>query len=582
MCGLFGIVDWKGDIKGFCTKTHFEAIECRGPDGRGMILEPWFIAGHSRLSIQDLSWRGHQPFQDASGRFVIVYNGEIYNFHNINDVLRSAGHVFRTASDTETLIEHFCRKGMDAFHDLQGMFSGAIFDRSERSVYLFRDRLGVKPLYYALFNSRLFLGSTPAVVADLIGQHQIDNSQHYNYLAFRSTSVDGSFFSGVKMLRPGVVLKFSEYTAEEHVFWDVRNYIGCHNHEINSEQAIEQLRYLISRSVEGRLVADVPVGAFLSGGLDSTIVVHHMAELSREPVYAHTFSSSFNGDDETDRARMTAKHYGAHCDVLRINYEEYLEDLVYLTNRKGAPLLVPNEYAIYKMARKMRSINTVVLSGEGADEVFWGYSNIFTAASEIGDLPGMYQKAQWIFDKYRYVSPSTLKIAGFNDSMVADYVEYGVQYIYSLLKEFPNRSLSESLQYFFLRHHLPGLLMRLDNATMAASIEGRAPFTDHSLVEFGLSLPPELKLGVGAGGTSGKQILYQAYQDIPDWVIRTPKIGFKIGDTLNGRSEFHPILQEAYSSNVSWFDSDQIPAMEKWHLTMLGIFTHSFQAGSMI
>lgn len=572
MCGFFGHVNWSGIVASHEAHQLFHSLARRGPDDRGYMSETWFEAGHTRLSIQDLSWRGHQPFQDHTGRFVTVYNGEIYNFREINEKLTKNGVVLRTSSDTETLIENFSSDGLGAFSEFHGMFSGAIFDREEKSLYLFRDRLGVKPIYYCISGSKIAFGSTPIIVSDLMGGLSIDQEQFQTYLAFRTPNVNRSMFVGVRALTPGTVLKCTQHNIEELTFWDVRRHIGSYDLNFKEEEAMEAVRCYLKQAVQKRLVADVPVGAFLSGGLDSTIVVHHMAEFSKEAVRAHTFSSLLNDDDETLRAQKTANLYKAKCEVVDIGYDSYLNDIVLLTQLKGAPLCVPNEYAIYKMSKRMKHSNTVVLSGEGSDEIFWGYSNIFTAASEARGVCQRDAIARWIFDRYRYVSPDSLKRIGYHDGFVAEYIASGVEYVRSIIDELGSSSLCDNLQYFFIRHHLSGLLMRLDNATMGASIEGRAPFTDHRLVELVLKIPPAMKLGKGEGGTSGKQILYNSYQDLPSWVTKTPKIGFKIGDTLCGRSEFKNFLHNTYPGDLSWFEDGSIPSMQKWHLTMLALF----------
>ncbi|MCO4763097.1 MAG: asparagine synthase (glutamine-hydrolyzing) [Myxococcales bacterium] len=572
MCGVAGVAHWTDSPLSDAANAAFERLHPRGPDDRGFWAEPWFQAVHTRLSIQDLSWRGHQPFQDGSGRFVTVYNGEIFNFKELNRALAADGVVLHTESDTETLIETFARQQSQAFSSFHGMFAGAIFDRAEQSVYLFRDRLGVKPLFYLETGHGVVFGSTPDVVAQLAGGRPVNRSALPSYLAFRSAPVDGSFFEGVRALKPGTVIKFSAEGQTTETFWDLRDHFGCVDESMTLADGMAGSRELLRRAVKKRLVADVPVGAFLSGGLDSTIVVHYMAEFAKDTIHAHTFSSLNAGTDEVARARRSAEVYGATCHVTDITYQDYFADLRRLTLQKGGPLTVPNEYAIFKMARKMKQHNTVVLSGEASDELFLGYSNVFTAAYNETRSLTKRQIAQWIFDHYRYVRPSALSAVGFGESFLAAYKTEGVAYIFNLISELDSDDLSENLQFFFLRHHLPALLSRLDNATMTASIEGRAPFTDHELVEFALKIPRRLKIGDGKGGTSGKQVLYQAFDDLPQWVTTVPKIGFKLGDTLADSAECRSLLSGAGLGTNGAVDMQQVSVMEKWQLTMLTLF----------
>lgn len=573
MCGFFGYATWRNSP--FPNpKAAFDQIACRGPNDRGGASSSWFQAFHTRLSIIDLSWRGHQPFQDTSKRYQTVYNGEIYNYKDINDSLRRSGVVLQTESDTETLIENFARKNIKAFSDFQGMFSGAIFDQAERALYLFRDRLGVKPIYFHEGADGVAFASTPEAVSQLRGGLPVDRAEYMTYLAFRSAQVDRSMYQGVEALRPGSVVKFTADGRVETTFWSATDYLDTPQEAMTEEEATATIRDLLEAAVRKRLIADVPVGAFLSGGLDSTIVVNYMAQAVQGPVLAHTFSSLTAATDEVERAQRSATHYGAQCFVTDIDFTGYFDDIDHLTRLKGAPLTVPNEYAIYKMSQRMAKTNTVVLSGEASDEIFWGYSNIFNAAANAPVGLSKRETAQWIFDQYSYVSSKALGIAGFDEAWQAAYRSHGISYVERLLLECSSTTVSGNLQYFFLRHHLPGLLMRLDNATMAASVEGRAPFTDHALVEFALSIPGRLKLGQGEGGTSGKRILYRAFRDLPDWVVKTPKIGFKLGDTLAGRPEIVQTFQKAGMRNLDWLEDSKagVGNMEKWHLAMLALF----------
>ena len=572
MCGVAGVVHWHESRATTALDAAFERLHPRGPDDRGLRSETWFQAAHTRLSILDLSWRGHQPFQDKSGRYVCVYNGEIYNFRALNRGLSEGGVALRTESDTETLVESFARERVRAFSSFHGMFAGAIFDRAEKAVYLFRDRLGVKPLFYKETTYGLIFASAPSIVADLAGGAEVDQSAIASYLAFRSAPVDSSFFTGVRSLKPGCVVKYTASSRENRAFWRLSEHFGQADQTMSEADAQQLSRDVLRKSVQKRLVSDVPVGAFLSGGLDSTIVVHFMAEFAKEAIHAHTFSSLNAGTDEVARARQSAEAYGAVCHVTDIDYTDYFADLSTLTGQKGAPLTVPNEYAIFKMAQKMKRHNTVVLSGEGSDELFLGYSNIFAAAYRVTRALSRAEIARWIFDHYRYVRPEALRAVGFGAAFIADYTEQGIAYIATLLAELDSADLSDCLQYFFLRHHQPALLSRLDNATMTASIEGRAPFTDHVVVEQALRIPRHLKIGDGPGGTSGKQVLYRAFSDLPDWVMTVPKIGFKLGDTLAGNTRCQSLLDGAGIGSAGANDASGVTVMEKWQMTMLALF----------
>lgn len=578
MCGFIGRTHWRHD-KSF-RPSIIEALDVltiRGPDDHGYTSGSWYEAGHTRLSILDLSWRGHQPISDSTGRYLMVYNGEIYNFREINEYLRKQGVQLRSESDSETLVELFAHKGFEAFGELQGMFSGAIFDLEEMSVCIFRDRIGVKPIYYTFVDGDIYFASTPPALKKAIGRSDIDSDQIFSYLAFRSSRIDNAFYRDMHSLQPGTVLKiFPDGTKEKFTFWDIRDFMGRFTVR-DAAEAQEGIRFTLEQAVKKRLVADVPVGAFLSGGLDSTIVLHYMAGLSQEKINAHTFTSIDPTTDETERACRTANLYGANCHVVEVDYSNYLRDITYLTHLKGAPLTVQNEYAIYQMARQMKETNTVVLSGEGADEIFLGYSRIFSsAARSSGDIRNKDQMSSWIFEKYRYVSPKTLKLCGFTNKFVDDYIDSGVAYVRSILEELNGGSLVDNLQYFFLRHHLPTLLARLDNSTMAASIEGRAPFTDHQVVEFALSIPHHLKIGRGEDSLFGKKVLYNSFLDLPSWVTQREKIGFSLGDTLANQS--HQMSKSLLHTRIDprfLLQGSDVTPVEKWHISALASFAES-------
>lgn len=576
MCGVLGVAHWANDGSRGRIEAAIDLIASRGPDDYGRVDETWYSAAHTRLSIQDISWRGHQPFQHPAGRFVAVYNGEIYNFQQLNETLRREGVALHSGSDTETLIHLFERDGIEAFSRLQGMFAGAIFDREEQAIYLFRDRLGIKPLYFHATGQSVAFASTPAAIAQMRGGLPVDRDEYLSYLAFRTPRKERTHFQGVQALKPGSVLKISRDGSAQTEFWSLKDYMGLVDWDMSEGFAKETIRTQLDQSIRKRLIADVPVGAFLSGGLDSTIVVHHMAQAMASKVQTHSFASLDAETDEVERAAQTAEVYGAAFTVTQLDHEGYLKDLDHLIRLKGAPLTVQNEYAIFKMSQQMKATNTVVLSGEGSDEIFWGYSNVFSAAAQESKATSKADIARWIFGRYRYVSPKSLELFGASPVMVRSYVDQGIAYIEELIGEFEDGDVADNLQYFFLRHHLPGLLQRLDNGTMAASIEGRVPFTDHALVEFALTVPRHLKLGVPGSAFAGKRVLYEAYDSVlPNWVLRTPKIGFKLGDTIRSNDEIAGRLKPLHPSFEAWFDSDDITSTERWHLTMASLFAAS-------
>mgnify|MGYP005857452151 CR=1 FL=1 len=243
MCGVLGIAEWNGSILSHNIQPALDIISSRGPDDYGIVQEAWFQTAHRRLSILDLTWRGHQPFQDQSGRYLLVFNGEIYNYRELRQTLKTQGIVFQTESDTEVLIEKFAREGVSCFSDFHGMFAGAIFDRAKKVVYLFRDRLGVKPLYFTINDGLVAFASTSSAISYLFGGLSIDHAQLFNYMAFRSADVHSSFYVGVRALKPGTIVKIGEHETKEMTFWSLPQQFGKVETSMTEQDAVEGLAF---------------------------------------------------------------------------------------------------------------------------------------------------------------------------------------------------------------------------------------------------------------------------------------------------------------------------------------------------
>src|SRR4029079_7233186 len=374
MCGIVGICSSSDeDLRGMLEPMAASIVH-RGPDDDGFHYDRGAAIGMRRLSIIDLSG-GHQPLSDESGERWIVFNGEIYNFQSVRPPLEAAGHVFRTHSDTETIVHAFEQYGPDCVHHLNGMFGFAIWDSRERKLFIARDRMGVKPLYYAWDGRRLVFGSEiKALLASGFVARELDDEALWHYLTFGYVPAPLTMWRNVRKLPPGHRLTFEPATAALCVerYWDIP--YGKPGPALSADDEVRQFTDLFLDSVRLRLIADVPVGIFLSGGLDSSAVAAAVNEVHNTPL--KTFSIAFHEGgryDETPFARKVAEKLGTDHHEIRIGRQEYMDFLPELVYYTDEPLADRACIPLYYVSRLAAQHVKVVLSGEGADEVLAGY-----------------------------------------------------------------------------------------------------------------------------------------------------------------------------------------------------------------
>jgi asparagine synthase (glutamine-hydrolysing) len=550
MCGIAGIVRWDGapvpeqDIRSMCA-----AIVHRGPDDEGVYLADGVALGQRRLSIIDLEG-GHQPLSNEDGTVWIVFNGEIYNYGELRRDLERRGHVFRTNSDTETIVHLYEDEGARCVERLRGMFAFAIWDERRHQLLLARDRLGIKPLYFAERDGELIFASELKPILQLTRvPRTIDWGAAHHLFTFLSTPSTASIVEGIAKLEPARTAVASRKSPRLRVetYWDVQ---FQPNERASEAELIEQLRDLLTESVTLHQVSDVPVGAFLSGGIDSSAVVALMSKSTSLKTFSIGFAeSSFN---ELPHARQVAKVFGTdhHDLVLNPDVVQIVEDLTwYLDEPFGDTSAIPT-FMVSKLAS---SHVKVVLSGDGGDEVFAGYDKyvverreraydrvprpLRAIAGAIGRLmpegvtgrrflrhlaldgPRRYLDASSMFrhDEIRRLftmdaSARMLRHDPHSESMAA-LREYGHDWL-------------AAVQYRDLHTYLPlDILTKVDRATMAHSLEARPPLVDHRLAEFAATIPATYRL---RGGTT-KYLFKQAMRGIlPDAIIDRPKHGFAV------------------------------------------------------
>ena len=584
MCGIVGIFDSRGereidaDLLARMNQSQFH----RGPDEGGQHLEPGVGLGHRRLSIIDLS-TGQQPLFNEDGSVVVVFNGEIYNFQELARELATLGHTFRTHSDTEVIVHAWEQWGEACVTRFRGMFAFGLWDRKQRTLFLARDRLGVKPLYYAwLADGTFIFGSELKVLMahpDL--SRELDPLAIEDYFAYGYVPEPRTIFTHALKLPPGytLTLRRGQAAAQPKQYWDVPfTPLGVLTEQQAQEELIERLR----EAVKIRLIAEVPLGAFLSGGVDSSAVVAMMAGLSTEPV--NTCSISFNDAafNEAEFAAQVAARYHTRHQVEQVSTDDFdlIDKLAALYDEPYADSSAMPTYRVCQLARKNV---TVALSGDGGDENLAGYRRYRWHTYEekmrsmlplavrkplFGMLGKAYPKADW--------APKVLRAKSTFEALARDSVE-GYFHSVSLLgddmrkrlfsstfqkrlngysavevlrghaKNAPDHPLSK-VQYLDMKTYLVGdILTKVDRASMAHALEVRVPLLDHKLVEWMSGLPPELKLH----GREGKYIFKKALQPyLPDDILYRPKMGFAVPLASWFRGPLRQRLRDAVLGNV--------------------------------
>ena len=558
MCGIAGFVESSvcrsplGQAEaGSLVQRMCHAIRHRGPDDEGFFVDGGVALGMRRLSIIDLS-SGHQPIHNEDGTIWIVFNGEIYNYRALREELEGAGHRFYTATDTETIVHAYEEWGADAIQKLRGMFGLAIWDSRNRTLVAARDRIGIKPLHYAVVNGRLYFGSEiKSLLEGPDVDRRIDLSALDHYLSFLYTPRDGSIFTAVRKLPPGHLLIWRDGTLDIRRYWQlaaVESYRG------SEEDAIHDLRAVLKDAVRSHLVSDVPLGAFLSGGVDSSTVVGLMAETSPAPV--KTFSIGFDvpAFDELEYARRVARHFGTehHECVVAPDAVNILDRLI---SQFDEPFADASAIPTWYVSEIARQHVTVVLSGDGGDELFGGYDRYVphprvlafdryapralsrVAALAARRLPHGTRGKNFLRhvsrdDRGRYLD--AIRFFGADekpDLLTADVRRAlaGPDPESRLARRFDRFSAlpwPSQMMRFDAETYLPDdVLTKVDRMSMAHSIEARVPLLDNDVVAFASSLPATMKIHHGRRKHILKRV---AATLVPAEILERRKQGFGV------------------------------------------------------
>ncbi|MBU8922901.1 MAG: asparagine synthase (glutamine-hydrolyzing) [Bacteroidales bacterium] len=610
MCGIAGIFHFESrrKVDPVLLRRMTDLLTHRGPDDSGYFIEGRTGLGHRRLSIIDLK-TGGQPMTTPDGTVTIAFNGEIYNFRELRKKLKASGHSFQTNSDTEVILASYRQWGTKCLEQFNGMFAIAIWDSSRNRLMLARDRLGIKPLYTAVVdNTLLFASEVKSILAHPKFKRQADPESISSYLGYRCVPGDRTLFKDIEKLSPGHLMVCENGYISREQYWDIPFKPG--GRDQGEEHYIKKISALMKKSVKRRMISDVPIGAYLSGGLDSSIIVSLMAQMSNEPIKTYTVGFPEEDFNERGFARAVADMYGTDHKEIIIDDRDYTDMIPELIRYKDAPLAVANEVPLHIMSRELKKDITVVLSGEGADELFAGYGRIFRspfdfersrflendktilpeyreqllskirqiygAGSFLDELDHFTRKYHWMsmLDKERLLSRELLDNID-NDSRV-------MKVFADQFKTAEGLSHYEKLLYVFQKIHLENLLMRVDMTTMATSVEARVPFVDHELIEYVFNIPFHHKIRwksdvhrVMAAYMSSdeisevfdtpKYILKKAFTgSLPEEVITRKKMGFPVplNKWLGGRymNFIKEILLDRRTYSRGIFN---VPAIEK-------------------
>jgi asparagine synthase (glutamine-hydrolysing) len=563
MCGIAGIFDYRGrrDVDRRLLRRMTDIIVHRGPDGDGFHYAPGVGLGHRRLAIVDLAG-GDQPIYNEDRTVCIVYNGEIYNFQPLMTELSALGHVFRTRCDTEVIVHAWEEWGEACLDRFNGMFAFALLDERRETLFLARDRLGEKPLYYSFLSDGrlLFASELKSLLCCPQLDRRLDPQAVEEFFALGYIPDPRSIYSGVHKLAPAhcLLVRRGEDPPQPHAYWQLRFVDGS---TTRKEEAEEELISRLHQSVRMRMIADVPLGAFLSGGVDSSAVVAMMAGLQAEPVSTFSISFGTKGFDESPYAAMIAGRYDTDHHLRAVDPDSF-DLLDRLAAIYDEPFGDSSALPTLRVCAVARENVTVALSGDGGDEVFAGYRRYRWHCVEerlrrvipqglrgplFGALGALYPKLDWAprplrakatleelardTDEAYFASVSVcsddLRRRLFSPALTAELQGYNAV---EVLKEHMAQCGSEDplsrVQYADIKTYLPGdILTKVDRASMASSLEVRVPLLDHTLVEWAARLAPQLKLR----GREGKYVFKSALEPyVPPEILYRPKQGFAV------------------------------------------------------
>ena len=605
MCGITGIyhLETPKPVDPARIERMCAAMAHRGPDGQGVWTAPGVGLGHLRLSIIDLAG-SPQPMASSDGRAMLVFNGEIYNYRELREELRGFGAEFHTDGDSEVILAAWQKWGPACVSRLHGMFAFAIYDRAERTLFLARDRLGVKPLFYAPLSdgSLAFASELKGLLANPLLRREIDPLAIEDYMTWGYVPDHRSILAGVHKLPAGhtLLLRHGSPLPAPSQYWDVS---FAERRRGRASDLEAELLHLLRQAVTSRMVADVPLGAFLSGGVDSSAVVALMAEASNSPVKTCSIGFDIAAVDETAYAQQIATRFATDHRARQVSPDDF-EHVDTLAAMFDEPFADASALPTWRVCQLARESVTVALSGDGADEAFAGYRrHKFQHAEDrlrgmvpqalrgpvLGSLGAAYPKADWAPRSLR-AKTTLLSLAGTSEAGYARAVSilppelregiYSPEFLKlrgdyraeqpfeATMRSAQARSGLDRAQYADLKFWLPGdILTKVDRTSMAVSLEAREPLLDHRLIEFAAALPEGLRTRRG----EGKWLLKKTMQRyLPDEVLYRPKQGFVLpmAEWFRGplASSARAIGSSAALARTGWFDAKRLGTIANDHI----------------
>jgi len=603
MCGICGIFHYGNGARAeeAALLEMNQQIAHRGPDDVGSMLFDGAGLAMRRLSIIDLK-TGHQPLSNEDGTIWIVYNGEIYNHAELRRGLVSRGHTYRTHSDTETIVHLYEEYGSECVRHLRGMFAFVIWDQARRKLFAARDRLGIKPFYYCLRNGTfIFASEIKALLAYRGMGAELNYSALPEYLAFGYVASDQTLFAGIRKLLPGHTLELAE-NGELSIgrYWDLS--VADDGEPRPRQYYVKRYRELLEDAVSSHLMSDVPLGVFLSGGLDSSVVAALTAASRREPIQTFSVGYAEQAYSELPYAKLVSDHIGSRHHEVQVSRRQFFDSLPEVIWHEDEPVCWPSSIALYHLAKLTREHVTVVLTGEGSDETLAGYTRyawtvwntrmdgVYRAVMPAGVRAYVREQIRsaklgaalrrklehtclgrdgeswpsFYFDNFY----SAFSAAEQKDLLMPDF-QGGTDSAYDsclIPWERSSGTLLKRLLYTDVNTYLVELLMKQDQMSMAASIESRVPFLDHPLVEFAAGIPSAYEVR----GLEGKSILKSAVEDLlPRSIIYRRKMGFPTpwANWLAGEQllELEKLLLEPRSMERTLFQPEAIRTLFAEH-----------------
>ena len=556
MCGFAGIFSKDGldnNYNNIVKNMTFE-LSHRGPDEKNFFKDSFISLGFNRLSIIDIK-NGSQPKVSSNKKFIICFNGEIYNYKKLQKELRNKNVILKTDSDTEAFLEMFSIYGVNCLDKIRGMFAAVIYDVSEKKIFLLRDRFGMKPLFYSIFNDKIIFSSEISpIINSKILEKKINYASINSYLSFRYHYGEDSFFSNVHNLEPGTFLEFNNNNSKISKYWEIPKFDKNKFLNLKENNFLGKLEDIFNECINDHLVSDVPIGGLLSGGLDSSLLMCLIKKNSTQSF--ETFSAKFSEEnyDESHYAKIVANQLKLNHNDITLNENDYIDLLPKLISLKKTPLSIPHEIALFNLFKEIKKKTKVVISGEGADEIFGGYGRVQSSAFDF--------KKEKILNnlifKKKSLSKFFIKRYSWIDIKEKENI-FSKEFYESInrnerievfweneFKKISDLDPYDQFLHIFQKHHLRCLLDRLDYMSMASGVEARTPFVDHKLVNFVNSIPFNLKfkwkskfdkyIALFSNSTHysekrdvSKYILRQySKKYLPEQIVNRKKLGFPV------------------------------------------------------